>query len=48
MSLAFSHPGYVFGGWGIATVVLVGYAVRTILRGKALAKRVPPEERRWT
>jgi heme exporter protein D len=46
--VAFSHPGYVFAGWGISLVVLAGYALRTILRGKRLARQVPPEERRWT
>ncbi len=46
--LAFTHPGYVFGGWGIALVTLAVYAVRTVRRGKHLAERVPPEERRWT
>ena len=46
--LAFTHPGYVFTGWGLALVVLAGYALRTVRRGRALARRVPPEERRWT
>jgi heme exporter protein D len=46
--LAFTHAGYVAAGWGIALVVLAGYALRTVRRGKALAQRVPPEDRRWT
>jgi len=46
--LAFTHAGYVAAGWGIALVVLAGYALRTVRRGKALARRVPPEDRRWT
>ncbi len=46
--LGLSHPGYVFAGWGISLVVLAGYALRMILRGKRLARQVPPEERRWT
>jgi hypothetical protein len=46
--LAFTDVGYVTAGWGIALVALGGYALRTIRRGKALARRVPPEERRWT
>lgn len=46
--LAFTHPGYVFTGWGIALVALVTYALRTVRRGRRLAQQVPPEERRWT
>ena len=46
--LAFTDAGYVFAGWGIALAVLGGYGLRTVRRGKALAKRVPPQERRWT
>jgi hypothetical protein len=46
--VAFTHVGYVAAGWGIALVVLGGYALRTVRRGKALAQRVPPEDRRWT
>lgn len=46
--LAMTHVGYVAAGWGIALVGIAAYAVRTVQRGKALAKRVPPEERRWT
>ena len=46
--LAVTHVGYIAAGWGIALVVLAGYAVRTIRREKALEERVPPEDRRWT
>lgn len=46
--LAFTHAGYVGAGYGITAAVLVGYAVRTVRRGRALARQVPPEERRWT
>jgi hypothetical protein len=46
--LAMTHVGYVAAGWGIAMVVIAAYAGRTIQRGRALARRVPPEERRWT
>ena len=46
--VAMTHAGYVAAGWGITLVVVAGYAARTILRGRALARRVPPEERRWT
>ena len=46
--LGFTDVGYVAAGWGIALAVLAGYALRTVRRGKALARQVPPEERRWT
>ena len=46
--LAVTHVGYIAAGWGFALVVLAGYALRTVRRGKALAERVPPEDRRWT
>jgi heme exporter protein D len=46
--LAFSHAGYVAAGWGISLAVLGAYALRTVRRGRALAKRVAPEDRRWT
>ena len=46
--LAVTHVGYIAAGWGIALVTLASYALRTVRRGKALAKRVPPEDRRWT
>lgn len=46
--LAFSHAGYVGAGYGISFAVLAVYALVTVRRGRALAKRVPPEERRWT
>ena len=46
--LASSNLGYVAAGWGIALVTLAAYAVRTIRRGRALARRVPAAERRWT
>ena len=43
-----THVGYLAAGWGIALASLVGYAVRTLRRGRALAAQVPPEERRWS
>ena len=42
-----SDWGYVWLGWGLT----VGRARRLrlwiILRGRALSRRVPPEDRRW-
>ena len=38
---------YVAVGYITTFVVLAGYTVRTLLRGRSLAKQVPPERRRW-
>ena len=46
--LTFTHAGYLAAGWGISLAILGLYAVRTVLRGRSLAARVPPEERRWS
>ena len=45
---AMTHVGYVAAGWGIALAVLGGYAVWVLRRGRSLAERVPPEQRRWS
>lgn len=47
-SLAMTHASYVAAGWSIPLLVLAGYALRTLRRGRALAEQVPPEERRWS
>jgi hypothetical protein len=46
--LAFTHAGYVAFGWIASFAVLGGYAFRTLRRGRALARVVPPEEQRWS
>jgi heme exporter protein D len=46
--IAMTHAGYVAAGWAISLLALAAYGVRTVRRGKALAERVPPEERRWS
>lgn len=46
--IAMTHVGYVAAGWGISLVALAAYSVRTIRRGRSLAERVAPEERRWS
>ena len=48
MTLAMTHAGYVAAGWGISLAVLGAYALRTVRRGRSLAERVSPEERRWS
>ena len=42
-----SDWAYVAMAWGIAAVVLIAYAIWIIARGRALSRRVPPEDRRW-
>jgi hypothetical protein len=42
-----SEWGYVIAGWTITVVALVAYAAWIIVRGRALSRRVPPEDRRW-
>jgi hypothetical protein len=46
--LALTHAGYLAAGWGIALTALAAYALRTVRRGRALAAKVDPEDRRWT
>jgi hypothetical protein len=43
-----SDWGYVTMAWSITAVVLIAYAVWIMQRGRALSRRVPPEDRRWT
>lgn len=47
-ALAMTHVGYVAAGWTIPLAALALYAVRTVRRGRTLAERVPPEDRRWS
>jgi hypothetical protein len=46
--VAFTDAAYVAAGWAIPLVGLAAYAWRTLRRGRVLAERVPPEDRRWT
>ena len=39
---------YVTMAWVITVAALVAYAFWIVLRGRALSRRVPPEDRRWT
>ncbi len=40
--------GYVAAAWIIVLGSFLAYAVVTIVRGRALSKQVPPEDRRWS
>ncbi|MFQ5556098.1 MAG: hypothetical protein ACE5GB_01075 [Acidimicrobiales bacterium] len=42
-----THLGYLVAGWGASLGVLAAYSVHLLLRGRALAARVPRERRRW-
>lgn len=46
--IAMTHAAYVAAGWGMAAVVIGGYALALVGRGRRLSRRVPPEERRWS
>lgn len=39
--------GYVAGAYLAVVGVLVAYAVLTIVRGRRVGRRLPPEDRRW-
>jgi hypothetical protein len=38
---------YVLVGWGLLIVGFVAYVTLLLMRGRRLAKQVPPEKRRW-
>jgi membrane protein implicated in regulation of membrane protease activity len=47
---AYTSPeqwSYVLVGWGLCIVGFILYAVVLVLRGRRLARQVPPEDRRW-
>jgi len=46
--LALSHGGYLAAGWIGAFVLVGGYAVVTLRRGRKLSRRVPEGDRRWS
>jgi hypothetical protein len=39
--------GYILLGWAITVVIVVGYAVVLVQRGRSLSRQVPPGEQRW-
>lgn len=42
-----TDAGYIFAGWGLVFGGVALYAVRIVVRGRNLSKRVAPERRRW-
>lgn len=39
--------GYVAAAWVIVFAAMAAYALVTVVRGRRLSRRVPPEKRRW-
>jgi hypothetical protein len=48
LTIAMTHAGYVAAGWGGAAVLIGGYALTLLRRGRRLSRQVPPGERRWS
>ncbi len=42
-----TDAGYVVAGYVVVFAGLAGYALRVVLRGRALSRRLPPEDRRF-
>ena len=42
-----THLGYLLVGWGVSLGCGVLYATRLVLRGRALAAKVPVGQGRW-
>lgn len=42
-----THLGYLIAGWTIGLGAIGLYALALMRRGRALAARVPAEQRRW-
>lgn len=42
------YAGYVLSGYGVVFAALGTYAWWLVRRGRAAARQVPPERRRWS
>ena len=42
------YAEYVLSGYGAVVAAIAGYALWLVRRGRAVARRVPPEDRRWS
>ena len=42
-----THAGYIAAGYGVTFGAVALYAWRVVARARALARSLPPEERRW-
>ncbi len=43
-----THVGYVTAGWSLPLLLLGGYALSVLRRGRRLSERVAPADRRWS
>lgn len=46
--IALDDAQYVLPCYAIVAAAIAGYALHLVRRGRALARRVPPERRRWS
>jgi hypothetical protein len=46
--VAMTDGGYLAAGWVGALVLVGGYALVTLRRGRKLSRRVPEGDRRWS
>ena len=42
-----SQLGYVYLGWGVCFGTLLAYSIWIVLRGRRIARHLPPGERTW-
>lgn len=42
------YAGYVLAGYGVVVGALGAYALWLVRRGRDVARRLPPERRRWS
>lgn len=42
------YAGYVLSGYGVVVAAIGGYALWLLRRGRAAARAVPPDRRRWS
>jgi hypothetical protein len=40
--------GYIVAGYVVTFGAIGAYVARLLVRGRALGRQLPPEERRWT
>lgn len=46
----YSEPapwGYVIAGWASVVAIVGGYTGWAVVKGRKLARQLPPDERRW-
>jgi heme exporter protein CcmD len=42
------YASYVLSGYGVVFASIAGYSVWLLRRGRAVSRRVPPDQRRWS